>query len=63
MPASRLFRAIGVLGIATALSGFVAAVPAAASTAPPGSGGPPISQNNEGPAGPPPLPVRAAAPS
>jgi len=55
MPASRLFRAIGVLSIAAALSGFVAAAPAAASTAPPGSGGPPASHDNEGPAGPPAL--------
>ena len=63
MPASRLFRAIGVLSIAAALSAFVAAAPAAASTAPPGSGGPPVS-HNEGPAGPPALLPggRAAAP-
>ena len=55
MPASRLFRAIGVLCIAAALSAFVTATPAAASTTPPGSGGPPVSHNNEGPAGPPAL--------
>jgi len=55
MPASRLFRAIGVLSIAAALSGFVTASPAAASTTPPGGGGPPISHNGEGPAGPPAL--------
>ena len=66
MPASRLFRAIGVLGIAAALGGFVTAAPAAASTTPPGSGGPPVSHNNEGPAGPPALLPNgrpAAAPS
>ena len=55
MPASRLFRAIGVLSIAAALSGFITATPAAASTTPPGSGGPAVSHNNEGPAGPPAL--------
>ena len=66
MPASRLFRAIGLLGITTALSGFVVATPVAASTAPPGSSGPPISNNSEGPAGPPallPNGQAAAAPS
>ena len=66
MPASRLFRAIGVLGIAAALGGFVTAAPAAARTTPPRSGGPPVSHNNEGPAGPPALLPNgrpAAAPS
>src|ERR1700751_454440 len=64
VPASRLSRAIGVLCIAAALGGFVTAAPAAASTAPPGSGGPPASHDNEGPAGPPALLPngRAAAP-
>jgi peptidoglycan/xylan/chitin deacetylase (PgdA/CDA1 family) len=64
MPASRLFRAIGVLSIAAALSGFVT-TSAVASTASPGSGGPPVSPS-EGPAGPPPLEPggsAAAAPS
>jgi peptidoglycan-N-acetylglucosamine deacetylase len=53
-----------VLSIAAALSGFITATPAAASTTPPGSGGPPVSHNNEGPAGPPALLPngRAAAP-
>ena len=55
MPASRLFRAIGVLSIAAALGGFVMAAPAGASTAPPGAGGPPASHGSEGPAGPPAL--------
>lgn len=55
MPASRLFRAISALSVAAALSGFITAIPAAASTTPPGSGGPPASQNDEGPAGPPAL--------
>jgi len=51
MAASRLFRAVGVLGAAAALSAFVAVTPAAGSTisGPPGPGGP--THNSEGPAG------------
>jgi peptidoglycan-N-acetylglucosamine deacetylase len=55
MPASRVFRAIGALSVAAALSGFITVTPAAASTTPPGSGGPLVPPNSEGPAGPPAL--------
>ncbi len=57
MPASRLFRAIGVVGAAAAFTAFAFVTPAAGVTltGSPGSGGPLIGPDSEGPAGPPAL--------
>jgi peptidoglycan/xylan/chitin deacetylase (PgdA/CDA1 family) len=57
MSASRLIRAVGILGVAATLSTFVAVTPAAGGTisGSPGSGVPVITPNSEGPAGPPAL--------
>jgi len=52
MSASRLFRAVAVLGAAAAISAFVTATPAAAQGSP-GSSPPVPTHNSEGPPGPP----------